>query len=438
MNIESKTQRTHRHAATALFCALVGVAGGMHGACSTSARGSTATSQTSRGLLVTTSNFTTAEAFAWDAESRSIIGSSSLDDQDTIAAEALGQVMLLQRTLGLLSLRTPDAPLQESAQISLRATEQGASINPVQVLDDPARAQAFVIGQQSNEIRVLAQRDGRVQQVDAIDLQGFVAPDDTDGNVEASQALFVSEDRFVVALGRYQIDDSFTPQFSGGAVLVVIDASTRRVVDIDPDTPGDQGIALQAENPAGGMVWDPESARLWVTMRGLWGSLDGGIEVVDVEAGRSEGLRLREEDFGEEVFAIAQIPSDRAHVTLQLGSLASNTRVVRCDLRTLCDDMQDEAREVLVPVSNGFAALAVVGPWLAVTGIPGEAGPDGVSADPDGMRLFHAQVAGDGAGSEAPPDRDSSEALVVVSHASVYRFGDKPVYGVASLPASLR
>jgi hypothetical protein len=66
------------------------------------------------------------------------------------------------------------------------------------------------------------------------------------------------------------------------SVVAVVDLSTDAVVDVDPTTPGVQGIPLPLKNPVTDLVFDPVAGRLLVGCAGAFGVLDGGIVAVDV------------------------------------------------------------------------------------------------------------------------------------------------------------
>jgi hypothetical protein len=77
--------------------------------------------------------------------------------------------------------------------------------------------------------------------------------------------------------------------------LAVIDLATEQLIDVDPVSPGTQAIELQGTAPKHRMQIVPETRSLFVSASG--GFFDaGGIEVIDLDTLRSNGLVIREAD----------------------------------------------------------------------------------------------------------------------------------------------
>ena len=126
-----------------------------------------------------------------------------------------------------------------------------------------------------------------------IDLSGFL-DGDQDGFVEAGPMAMVGTTLFV-ALQRL---DSFVASRPG--VLAVIDTTTDTLFDVDPGTPGTQGIVLTGQNPAY-MDYDANLGKIVVSEVGNFGVPDGGIETVDPRTFVAEGFMITENDLGDDV-----------------------------------------------------------------------------------------------------------------------------------------
>ncbi len=120
-----------------------------------------------------------------------------------------------------------------------------------------------------------------------VDLSAFA---DADSVPEMDQMVVVGEYLFV-SLQRL---DRRTFEPSGQSLLAVIDTSTDSIVDVDPATPGLQGIELLGRNPFAetkGLPLDPLSGKILVASVGSFARLDdGGIEIVNPWTLRSEGF----------------------------------------------------------------------------------------------------------------------------------------------------
>jgi hypothetical protein len=98
--------------------------------------------------------------------------------------------------------------------------------------------------------------------------------------------------------------------------LAVMDLATEQLIDVDPDQPGVQAIALQGRAPRFKMqVW-PARRRLYLSATGDFFDA-GGLEVIDLDALRSEGLAIRESDgmVGADMGAFRLVRDDRGFLT---------------------------------------------------------------------------------------------------------------------------
>jgi DNA-binding beta-propeller fold protein YncE len=90
-------------------------------------------------------------------------------------------------------------------------------------------------------------------------------------------------------------------QASNDAVIVVVDTQADTVLDVDPGTPGVQGIPLTLRNPVTAFALDRARGRLLIGCAGMFGALDGGVEAIDPVAFSSLGVVLTETALGGDI-----------------------------------------------------------------------------------------------------------------------------------------
>ncbi len=124
----------------------------------------------------------------------------------------------------------------------------------------------------------------------SVDLSTFA---DADGLPETSQLALYGGHLFA-ACHRLDRENGWVPtEFSA---IAVIDVTTDQLVDADPAAEGMQGIEMTSKNPAGaarrGSKWIVSAVNTYSDLT------DGGIEVIDLAAMRSEGIVLDEAAVG--------------------------------------------------------------------------------------------------------------------------------------------
>ncbi|MEM9187571.1 MAG: hypothetical protein AAGF12_00245 [Myxococcota bacterium] len=262
-------------------------------------------------LLVTTSDFATAQLFYVDTMTLAPqMLAMDLPDQDTLPTAAGCSVALLQRANGIVQYQMDADPLMSAGTVDVNPA--GAmppyAANPQRVIA-VSPAKAYVIQGSLNEVTIIDPSTFSV--TGSIDLSGFVKPADTDGGVNATDAIQIG-DRLYVGLGNYYFDATginFT-----GSELAVIDTTTDMVVDLDAATDGVQGIDLQGENPWRGLVFDAAANRLLVGATGDSFAIDGSIEIVDLAMGTAEASLLTEMELGQEIGGYAYVSPTRLYV----------------------------------------------------------------------------------------------------------------------------
>jgi hypothetical protein len=237
------------------------------------------------------------------------------DDVDTVVDVANGTPLALSRTHGLVRVQSPDDPL-----VTLRTVNVNPPDAEFDFASNPQRVvglggdRAYVVPRSRNELVVIDPRpEGAAEPLGTVDLSDLMAEGDMDGVVDPVDALR-DGDRVYVTLARsWYNPETFSMQFEG-SVLAVVDTTSDALVDMDAETDGVQGIPLEANIGGGGLVRDGHL--LYVVASGAAGVLDGGIEVVDLNAEESLGLALREEDVGRGITGIAWVGPTRAYVQL--------------------------------------------------------------------------------------------------------------------------
>ncbi len=174
----------------------------------------------------------------------------------------------------------------------------------------PTCTKGYVLRYNRNKIAVLdtsRASDGGVPER-YIDLSAFVQPEDTDGLVEMTAAVYVpSRKRIYVVLGNY---DRFAASRCKNtrASVIAIDEATGNLVSLGGTAPGG-GIALEGYSPVLGapLIYDAVRDRLLITQSGCLSAGEGveagptiksGIEEVDLATGRAKTLiELNEKGF---------------------------------------------------------------------------------------------------------------------------------------------
>lgn len=133
------------------------------------------------------------------------------------------------------------------------------------------------------------------EHTDTIDLSPLA---DADGRPEM-HGLAIHGDRLYVTVQRLDMDNQGLPV--APSYLAVIDLETNELLDMDPDTPGTQGIPLLATNPSSLIAIDPLSHHFLIGETGYYYELDGGIERFDPEMEQSLGFIVTEETLGGDV-----------------------------------------------------------------------------------------------------------------------------------------
>jgi len=153
---------------------------------------------------------------------------------------------------------------------------------------------------------------------DSIDLSVFA---DADGLPEPATMAVVG-DRLFVGVQRIDRDDYWLPV--APSWLAVIDAESNTLVDVDPGTPGMQGIELTGTNPYTDMLVGEDGTTLYVGESGAWNALDGGIEAVDTTTLTATGFVITENELGGNLEDFTLPLNGRAHAAVSIMSPAES------------------------------------------------------------------------------------------------------------------
>lgn len=201
--------------------------------------------------------------------------------RDSVLTYHLGRLFVLSRAEGTLSALVP----------ARRGRAKGVlDVGPEGQFEDVAVTgiqRAYVTRRNANSLLRVDLRTG-----DAVAVADLGAFADGDGIADLG-AMIEHEGRLFVQIRRFNMD---APQgLAAPGYLAVVDLATEELVDVDPNTPGVQAIELRGTSPKGRMQILPHTRQLYVSATG--GFFDaGGIEVIDLDTLRSDGLIVREAD----------------------------------------------------------------------------------------------------------------------------------------------
>ncbi|MFH1843981.1 MAG: FlgD immunoglobulin-like domain containing protein [bacterium] len=183
-----------------------------------------------------------------------------------------------------LQIIDPDANYQTVSQFSL-----GSDRNPQDIAfrDDGI---AFV---SCYEEAVLLKVDVAAGTI--LDTYSTAAFADADGLPETAWMQAVGH-LLYIAVQRLDSENWYVP--TGLSLLAIFDMTTETWVDVIPGSPELDGIVLTGESPYTQLELSPDRQRLRVGCNGWYGSLDGGIEIVDLATRTSLGFEVTESTLG--------------------------------------------------------------------------------------------------------------------------------------------
>jgi len=149
----------------------------------------------------------------------------------------------------------------------------------------------------------------------AIDLSGFA---DADGFPEMFQ-LALYNNRLFVACQRLDQANGFVP--ADYSVIAVIDVTTDQLVDVDATAAGIQGIVMAGKNSVGAH----QRGNKWIlsTVNTFTDLTDGGIEVIDLENLKSDGVIMSEAELGGNLNALTMSSDNKGYVVVSDANFAN-------------------------------------------------------------------------------------------------------------------
>ena len=194
---------------------------------------------------------------------------------------------------------------------TIRQFSVGPGSNPQDIVF-ASSSRAYVSRYESTWLYEVDPMAGTV--TDSVDLSTFA---DADGIPEmAGMALL--NDLLFVAIQRIDRALYWTPV--PPSYLAVIDTDTNELIDVDPGTPGVQGIELTGTNPYTEVLVDEPEGVIYVGESGHWGTLDGGIEAVDPVALSALGFVSTEAQLGGDLYDFTLPAEGRAHAVVSVST----------------------------------------------------------------------------------------------------------------------
>lgn len=260
-------------------------------------------------LVVVTSDFQTGSIALLDVGAAAARTNLINIHSDAVVRYYQGRIYIVNRlgqdNILVLDPAAPSAPL---LQFSV-----GNGSNP-QDIEFASPQKAYVSRNNSTSVLIVDPRDG--SSLGEIDLSAFA---DADGLPELAEMALVGS-RLYVACQRLDRDAGWVASES---FLVAVDIATDQVVDWDPTQDGVQGLKLQSVNP-GNLI--ALGSRLFVAQTGQYGVADGGVEVVDLDAGRSLGLAVSEADLQGDITALALVSPAKGYAVVSAADFSNSVR----------------------------------------------------------------------------------------------------------------
>jgi hypothetical protein len=175
---------------------------------------------------------------------------------------------------------------------------------------------AYLTRRNANQLLRLDLRTGATQEV--LDLSEF---DDGDGIPDLNN-MTVHDGRLFIQLERQNFAG---PPPYPRPLIAVMDLGSERLVDVDPARDGVQAIELAGTYPKMKMQVVEQTQKLFVSATGAFFDA-GGIEVINLDSLRSEGLSIREADdlTGADLGAFVMVAPDRGFLVYSTDLLLSS------------------------------------------------------------------------------------------------------------------
>jgi hypothetical protein len=238
--------------------------------------------------FVITSDFSTGSMSAVDLDTRAVAKDVAGVWRDATLRWFNGKLYVVNR-LGQDNIQVVD-PAAGYATVLQFSTDPGS--NPQDIaFATPTKAFVSLYGRQA--LLVCNPQTGAT--LDTISLASFA---DADHLPEMAHLALVNG-RLFVAVQRLDRLNGYKP--TDYSLVVAIDVLADTVLDADPITPGKQGIMLTGKNPVTTFSYVPETHRLLIGCAGAFQQFDGGVESIDVDGLRSDGLIALESQLGGDI-----------------------------------------------------------------------------------------------------------------------------------------
>ena len=309
-------------------------------------------------LFVTTTDFETGSTAFVPAGANMAEVNQLLIHSDALVRYKEGKIYVINR-LGQDNIIVLDPSDLTTPEIQFSV---GNGTNPYDIeIVNPEKA--YVSRYDSPELLIVNPMDG--SHLGTLDLSPFA---DDDGLPEMAQMVLM-EPRLYIACQLLDRNATFTPAPHG--LLLVVDTATDQLVDTDPSVEGIQGWELAAGNPSN-LIGITD--KLVIAETASFFDTEGGIEVIDLSIGTSEGLVVSEKDLEGDIMDIALVTTRLAYAVVSDENFENSVRPV--------DLLTGHVGDPLAGHSGGFIpSLVVDGDRLIV--------PDrGTFEDPTGVGLL--------------------------------------------------
>ncbi len=253
------------------------------------------TAQAQSDIFVITSDFSTGStSLLRDGAERADINLLGVHS-DAFGYYHAGRIYVINRfgqdNILVLDAADPRTPLTQFS------VGNGSNPHDIEVV---AEDKAYVTLYDQSALLVVDPRDGSER--GRIDLSAFA---DADGLPEVSQIARVGS-RIYLSCQRLDRNGTWGPV--DNSFLIVVDIASDRLVDVDLNTEGVQGILLSASNPNSlAVIGD----RIAVSGVASFGDRSGGIDLIDAVANRSLGIAIGEEALGGDINFMVMADSER-------------------------------------------------------------------------------------------------------------------------------
>lgn len=246
-------------------------------------------------------------------EPRNVTKNIGFVHSDTQARSYQGKIYVLNR-FGQDNIQVLD-PDKGFANVKQFSVGNGSNPHDIAFVSNE---KAYVSRYEEETLLVVNPSTG--EELDTIDLSSFADADD--GIPEMDQMVIV-EGKLYVSVQRLNRNDPLWPP-TDASYLAVIDIETDTLIDVDEALSGVQGITLTSTNPYTSLVFDPQSGKILVGEVGVFGLMDGGIDVIDPVTNKAEGFLITEEELGGDICDVVILSPEKGYAVITDPSFNTN------------------------------------------------------------------------------------------------------------------